>query len=293
MQPAASAKRHQRELPRIVTALDGHQADRPLHIGISHAQNPLSRLHPAKPQPRRHRVHCRRRPRRIQHHRSAQQRCDPPQNHMGIGHSSQLARAVTGWPGNGPCALRTHAQQPALVHPRNGTAARAHSMDVQHRHPHREAIHTSFHRHPRTPLRQANVGGSSTHVKAQYFLKPGEPRHLNRAHHAARRARKQRSHRLRPCFRSRYQPAVRLHDGDPASRPCLQRRQIPVHQRTHICVQQRSGSPLIFAKLRTHLMRCADVNAKPAQRIQHRHFVLRIPVSMQEAHRHCLNAGAR
>ena len=73
--------------------------------------------------------------RRIQMHLAADQliRRDAPQHDVRVRHRGPVALAVAGRPGIGARALRTYAQQSAFIHARDGPAARADGVDIEHR----------------------------------------------------------------------------------------------------------------------------------------------------------------
>ena len=143
MQTAASAEGHQRKLARIVTAFDRDHANGPLHIGVGDAQNARRggdaiHFQTASNEPTAAAA------------RSASTRIPPPsmrlnapQHHVRIGDRRFRPGAVTGRSRIGAGALRTHAQQPARIHARDGTAARAHGVNVEHRHANRKAVDRS------------------------------------------------------------------------------------------------------------------------------------------------------
>ena len=81
-------------------------------------------------------------PRCIQLHFAADQlvRRDAPQHDVRIRHRGLAAFAVAGRPGIGARAFRTHAQQSAFIHARDGAAARADGVNIEHRHAHRKAV---------------------------------------------------------------------------------------------------------------------------------------------------------
>ena len=66
-------------------------------------------------------------------------RRDAPQHDVRVRHRGARAFAVTSRSRIGARAFRPHAQQSAFIHARDGAAARAHRVDVEHGHAHREA----------------------------------------------------------------------------------------------------------------------------------------------------------
>ena len=86
------------------------------------------------------RIHGRGGARGIEMHLAADElvRGDAAQHDVRVGNRGPVAFAIAGRAGIGARALRTHAQQAAFIHARDGAAARADGMDIEHRHAHRE-----------------------------------------------------------------------------------------------------------------------------------------------------------
>ncbi len=174
-------------------------------------------------------------------HLSADQliRRDAPQHDVRVGHRGTVAFAVTGRPGIGARALGPHAQQAAFIHARDGAAARADGVDVEHGHAHREAVDGSLQRFARLAVAKAHIGGSAAHIEAQNARETGELGDFEGADHAAGGSGEHRTDGMPPCFLGRHETAVRLHDRDRVAAGAFQLGEIFVHQRSDIGVDQR------------------------------------------------------
>src|SRR5215831_1675614 len=133
MQTTGSAKRHQREVPRVVAALDRYYADGAYHIGVDDADDAEGCLAQAKAQPLRQRRHGRFGARSVEAHVSADE-CigQPAQNEIGIRYRGVGATvAVTGRPRDGASAHRSDAHEPILCDVGNRSAACAYRVDIE------------------------------------------------------------------------------------------------------------------------------------------------------------------
>ena len=106
-----------------------------------------------------------------------------------------------------------YAQRPAGVDPCDGTAARAHGVDVENRDGDRLARDLELARPKRTAREQRHVGGRAAHVERDHVVvtratSPGEG-----ADHATRGAREHRVHGLTPRALQGKRPSVRAHDA--------------------------------------------------------------------------------
>src|SRR5665213_4596812 len=67
-------------------------------------------------------------------------RRDPAEDYMGVGNSRRIAHAITGRPGDGARAFRTHPKTASRIHASDRPAARADGMDIEHGYTHRERV---------------------------------------------------------------------------------------------------------------------------------------------------------
>ncbi len=125
-----------------------------------------------------------------------------------------MAFAIAGRSRIGARALGTHAQQPAFVHARDGAAARADGMDIEHRHADRKSVDGSLQGFARLAVAQAYVGGRAAHIEAENARESGELGYFERADHAAGGSGEHGADRVPARFLGRHETAVRLHDRD-------------------------------------------------------------------------------
>ena len=98
--------------------------------------------------------------------------------------------------GIGAGRFRPDAQRAAGIEARQGAAASAHGVDVEHGNAHRQSGNLAFIGGLRIAAHQCDVGRGASHVEADNALAAAAPRHRRSAHHAARRAGQHRAHRL-------------------------------------------------------------------------------------------------
>src|SRR6266849_5180871 len=114
MHRARAAERHQRELARVEAALHRDDADRPLHVGVDHANNAArrgERVGPHRaPQPFDH-MH---RALGVELHPAAEKILgdEPARNQISVGDGWEIATAVARGTGVGAGALRPTLSEP-------------------------------------------------------------------------------------------------------------------------------------------------------------------------------------
>ena len=141
MQWSGTTERDEREAPRVMSALDTHQSDRPGHTGIDDRQNALGGSFERQPEWLRD-SHPDRpfRGRTVEFDFARQQgRRNPPEDQMRVGHGRLVrAAAVTGRARIGAGAARTDRQPAAAFDVRDAAATGADGVNVDHRQLERE-----------------------------------------------------------------------------------------------------------------------------------------------------------
>ena len=187
---AGAAVGDEREVARVVAALDGDEPQRARHVLVHDREDPLGRL---LDRGEAHRVGDRldRRARRldVERHLAAEQlRREVTEHDVGVGHGGQLAAlAVGGRTGVGARRLGPDAERlRQLGHVGDRAAARADRVDVDRRHADAEVRDRRLAADRRLPvLTERDVRGRSSHVEREDVVEPG----------LARRRRGRRRHR--------------------------------------------------------------------------------------------------
>ncbi len=143
----------------------------------------------------------------------------------------------------------------------------------------------------RRAVGQADVRGGAAHIESQHAAETAGPRGLEGSHHAARGTRKHRAHGMPAGVASREKSPVRLHDGNAELAGARQFAQIRFHQRTDVGIDHRGGAALILAKLRADLVRGAEINTVPRERLRGRALVRGVLIRMQETNRDRVERG--
>ncbi len=167
MHRARAAEREQREVARIVAALDRDHANRALHVGVDDA-NYAAR--------RRSRIgfHLAREPRhgvrgaiRIELHPAAEEiRSDQTaRDQVGVGHGTQIAAAVACGTGIGARAVGPDLERAAGVDPRDRTTTGTDGVNVDHGRAHRVSVGMTQGADSRAVVEHRHVGRSPAHVK--------------------------------------------------------------------------------------------------------------------------------
>ena len=294
VQAARAAKSDQREIARVVAALDRDNANRALHVCVGDAQDSRRGGRAIELELACDAVHGRSGADDVDGHRAAEQlpRVDAPQHYVRVGDRGLHADSIAGAPWIGAGALRTHAQQSAGVHARNGASARAHGVNIEHRDADRQAVHHSLGGFTRRSVGQAHIGGSASHVEAQYAPEAAVAGGFERTHDASSRTREHRAHGMPRRFARRKKPAVGLHDRDAITAGARQFVEIGLHQRTDVGVHESGRAALVLAKLRADLVRAAQVHVFAAQRGHGRALICGVLVGVQKTDRDRSHAGA-
>ena len=145
MQRSAAAESHQRELARVVSTLDRDDADGSFHLRVDDAENAGRKLLGG----------CERALLVAQNcfgslpvevHASAEKglRIETSQQEVRVGDGGLCSASKADWSRIGSRRLRSHAQHASGIEARNRTAARAGSVNVEHRHADGHAGHDGF-----------------------------------------------------------------------------------------------------------------------------------------------------
>ena len=86
---------------------------------------------------------------------------------MGIGDSRQITLPIAGGSGYGSGTFGTSSEQSAFVDARDGTAAGADSLNIQHGYPHGNSIKVSFSSLPRRAFREAHICRCAAHIERE------------------------------------------------------------------------------------------------------------------------------
>ena len=303
---AGAAEGDQREVARVVAALDGDLADGGGHAGHGDAHDALGqRVH------RHDRAHARGqigdgvpRARRVDRDAAAQpaRRADAAQHHVGVGHGGLgPAQAVGGRAGDGARAARPHLQAAVQVEPRQRAPAGADRVHVDLRHLHgKRADHAVRGGQRREIAHQADVGGRAAHVVGDQVAHAGDAAHEARLAHSAGRAREDRLDRQTARGLGRHHPAAGGH-GEHAvgvahrAQLLLEAAQVAVHQGLQVGVEDRRGEALELAVLGHHVGRARHGHARaPALGgIGDAPLVRRVQVGVEQADGDRLGAGGQ
>ncbi len=220
---AGAAEGDEREVTRIVAALDRDHADGLLHGRIHYAHYTGRKLRERKPraaaaQP------CGRdllRALGVEFEIAAQEAPGgkTAEQQVRVGHGGLRATTVADGAGIGARGFRAHAQRAGSVEACDGAAARADGVDIKHRDAHRQACHLAFRGRARVTVDQRDVGGRAAHVKGDDAGEPAAPGHRGRPDHAAGGTGEHGAGWLARGGRKRGDPAARLHDENGAARP--------------------------------------------------------------------------
>ena len=303
MERAGAAEGEQREVARVDAALDGHHPQRPDHLRVRDAADPLGAL--AQPEPEllaepADRVACRA---RVELDRARQRRAGAEQaeDDVGVGHGRRLAAVTVGRrPRARAGRARADPQRAARVAPGDRAAAGADGVEVEHRQRDRAAAdRPAAGLAGAAVLDHADVARRAAHVEAERVgLVRGE-RGPGRAGGAAGRARQHGQRGVRAGLVERGQAARGLHD--------VGRRQVRVGgalgQRAQVGGQQGGEGgvdlgrrrALVLAERADDLVAERDVHAGEllGQRRAERLLVLRVAVGVEQADGHRLGIQPR
>ncbi len=218
---------------------------------------------------------------------------------------------VTNWPRFSARALRPDAQRSAAVESRQRPASRAHSMNLQHRHRHRQIGDNRFIRRTQRAFDQRYVRRRAAHIEADRPRIARALCQLLRPQHAARRTRKYRPHRFPRRHLRRKNPPARLHH--PHARPRLPRAspthtpgpmprssrrvlldvaEIPAHHRHKVSIQDSRSGAFEFAEFGQNFVRHGNVHSSRAQSFRKQPFVLRPQKRKQQANSNRIGSRA-
>ena len=199
MHRAGAAEGEQREVPRIVAALDCDHANRALHVGVDDANYAARRrgricFHLAR-EPR----HCVDGAIRVELHLAAEEVCrdQSARDQIGVGHGTQIAAAVTCGTGIGACAIRPDLERAAGVDTRDRTAAGTDGVNVDHGGAHRVSIGMTKRADSSAPIEHRHVSRGPAHVKRDEAVGAECARETRSANHTSGGTRQNRAHRLR------------------------------------------------------------------------------------------------
>ena len=204
MQPARPSVADQREEARIVTPLERHGAQRPLHVGVGHINDALcasGRAHRQTPAEPAQRTAS---PIRIDMQGSSQKLSgpQPSQLQVRVRDGRLVSAAIAGRAGIGPGAFGPDTQGASRIQPGDGAPAgpdglQGHGWDL-----HCDPGEPRLNRERHFAVHQANVRRGSAHVECDDLDDPESPRQGVRGQDASGGTGQSGVHRLvadRPC----------------------------------------------------------------------------------------------
>ncbi len=286
VQRPGASERDEREVARIVAALDRDDAKRPEHFRV-HDVDHIGRIDvaerpggclPVELQP------------------TGQLRRQPSQQQVRVGYRRrQPAASVARRPRRRPGAPRADAEGAPRVPPDDRTAARTDGMDIDHRDADREAGDLAS----LGPLAaatgdQAHVRGRAAHVEGDHVLDARQGRDPLRADHPRRRSGDEDHHRMRRrlvdcCDTPGGAHHERLGEAgrDDIAAECPN---VAGDDGPEVGVGDGRRGALVLTELGRDLVRGDDVHTwmTPSQLFRHRVLVRRVAEREQEADRDCL-----
>jgi hypothetical protein len=181
VQSAGASEAHKSEQSRVLSPLNRHNAKRGLHICVGDSNHTQRRALDTN------RLLCEachlggqsRKDRsctvEIDRHLTAKQAraAKASENKIGVGDCYCFASTITGWPGISAGGFWTDAERSSGVDSRDRSASRAHSVNVDNRHRHRQPSDQSLIRRAGSSAAQRDISRRATHVKGNDVLKPG------------------------------------------------------------------------------------------------------------------------
>ena len=252
---SGAAEREQDEVARIIAALQRHETDRARHFVVGHADDGGGDLVGAEAEVRAdllvedvpHTIELRRA-------RDAEQpvRVQTAEQEIGVGRGRLVATAaVADRPRLGAGALRSHLQDAGGVHARDGAAAGADRVDIDHRHADGQPVaHLLVGGHGRHAVADhADIEAGAAHVARDDVAIARGERGVGGGLDPGRRPRHERVDGVASGDVDRHGPAIALHDqqlAPAALAPQLtrERSQVPVDHRLHVAVDRRRGAAL-------------------------------------------------
>ena len=297
--PAAAAERHEREVARVVAAVDRDELQRVDHVVVGDPHDPARRVrgraaeplgHPAEGAV--HRVHVRVRA------AAEERRVDPPEREVRVGRRRVLpALAVGGGPRRGARGLRADVQLAEVVDPGDAAAAVADLDEVDDRHHDRVARGAAValdpvvghHLHV-AALDQRALRRRAADVEREHVRLADQPPQLRRAPEPARRPALHHRDRDPLDVLERVDAAVGLHDvrgpAEPLARDArVQRAQVALGDRLDVRRQHRGAAALVLAPLARDLVRRDGAHVRPElpEPLEHGDLVCRVRVGVQQA----------
>ena len=253
----------EREVARVVAALDGDEAQRARHVLVHDREDSLRGLLGRREAHRvGDRLHRGARRLDVERHLAAEQlRRQVPEHDVRVGHRRQLAApAVGGRAGGGARRLRPDAQRlRQLGHVGDRAATRADRVDVDGRDADAEVRDRRLAPDRRLPvLAERDVGGRPSHVEREDVLEAGLGGDEEGAGDTAGRPGEHRVDRV-PCrLAGRHQPGVRAEDVHVRLRPDrlelgLEAIHVVGDLRPHVGVHAGRQRPLVLPELGQHL----------------------------------------
>ncbi len=206
----------------------------------------------------------------------------------------RAAAAVAGGARRGAGALRPDLERAEAVDRRDGAAARAHGVDVEHRYRQIAPFDLAAAGDQRLArLDQRHVARRAAHVEGDDVRESGRAAQMGARRHPAGRPRKHGGDGAARGGRERRHAAVRLHDvflprGDARlGQAPIELTDVAREDRLQIGVDDGRAQPIVLADLRQHLGRERDAAARHFldDDLAHAGFVLRMEKREQQAHR--------
>ena len=226
---------------------------------------------------------------------------DAAEQQVGVGHGRLgTALAVADRPRRGARALRPHAQDAALVHPRDAAAAGADGLDVHHRHAERHAVGDVLLRRRRrhAAAHDGDVEAGAAHVAADEVGEAGGSAEVRGGDDAGGRPRHDRLHRLLAGDAGGHHAAVALHHqqlglAGAGAQPAGDALQVAGHDGLDVAVERGGAAALELAHLAQYVGAQGDVDLGPdlARERTGPAFVVGIEIGVDEVDDQRLGAG--
>ena len=298
-----AAEGHQGELPDVVTALGRHRLDGLFHLDVDDLEDAVRGLVKAQPQGLGNPLlHHRLRLLLVEGEAPAEKvvGVQHPQDDVGIGDGGVLAAVVVAdGAGVGAGAVGSHLERPHRIDARNGAAARAHGVDVEHGQadgPLADAALGGDHR--AALVDQRHVATGAAHVEGDDVVDADLAADAQRRDDAPRGPGEHRGHRFAGRGLERRHAAVGLHDVelgrvDPhLPQAGLQPVQVGAHHGRDVGVDDRGAHAKELADLRQHLARQRQARLREllGHELLDRQLVVQVQEGEQETHGHGFHA---
>ena len=306
--PAPAAERHQREVARVIAAVDRHQLERVDHVVVGDAHDAARRLGGVQLEAIGDRGHSPLDGGHVGLQFTAAKiiRINPSQGEVRVGRRRVVpAAAVGGRTGDGAGRARTDVQLAELVDPGDASASLADLDHVDHRHHRRiagrgRAAFDPVVRHdPDLPaLDQRALRGGPADVEREDVGLIDQPPERGGAPEPARRPGLDHRDRDLLGLPDRVHAAVGLHDVELTVEAGVlhtvdQPAQVALGHRLHVGRQHGRAGALVLAPLPRDLVRGdhRDLGPQLAHALEHGHLVGRVRVRVDQADRDRLHAG--